>query len=98
MGDDAVPVEAQSMTAQEITDELGQHPQTFKTYLSRLAKMGAVMFHHQGRAYIYRPLVQEKHCQAAESSSFLDRVFGGSVHLHLSHRVENEQLSDAEIE
>jgi len=42
-------------------------------------------------------LVAEKDCVAAESNSFLDRVFGGSLQPLLTHFVENRKLSSAEI-
>ena len=33
----------------------------------------------KGRSNLYRPLVSEREYMAAESRSFLDRMFGGSV-------------------
>lgn len=85
------------LTSQEIIDQMGHHPQTIKTYLGRLAKKEAVRFSRQGRAYLYEPMVTERECQRAESHSFLSRVFGGSVKPLLTHMVEEEQLSDEEL-
>jgi BlaI family penicillinase repressor len=87
--------------AQEIIDALAKkddwHPKTVKTLLNRLGKKGALGFEIEGRAYLYRPLVSEKDCVAAESESFLDRVFGGSLKPMLAHFAETRKLSPSEI-
>ena len=89
------------IAAQEIIDTLSQHeawhPKTAKTLLNRLVKKRALGFHKDGRAYLYRPLVAEKDCIAAESDSFLGRVFGGSLQPMLAHFVESRKLSPKEI-
>jgi len=89
------------VTAQEIIDTLAAlddwHPKTVKTLLNRLVKKRALGFKKDGRAYLYHPLVEEKDCIAAESKSFLDRVFGGSLKPMLAHFVESRKLSDTEI-
>ena len=89
------------VTAQEIIDALSisddWHPKTVKTLLNRLVKKRALGFKKQGRAYQYEPLVAEKDCVAAESESFLDRVFGGSLHPLLAHFVGTRKLSPVEI-
>ena len=73
------------------------HPKTAKTLLNRLVKKKALGYEKEGRAYLYRPLVQETDCAVAESESFLDRVFGGSLKPMLAHLVERKKLSAAEI-
>jgi BlaI family penicillinase repressor len=73
------------------------HPKTVKTLLGRLVKKGALGFRKEGRAYLYRPLVAEQDCVAAESVSFLARVFGGSLKPMLAHFVETQKLSPGEI-
>ena len=89
------------VTAQAIIDRLGAqadwHPKTVKTLLNRLVKKRALGFKKEGRAYLYHPLVAEKDCVTAESKSFLDRVFGGSLQPMLAHFVENKNLSPKEI-
>jgi BlaI family penicillinase repressor len=89
------------ISAQEIIDALAArddwHPKTVKTLLNRLIKKRALGFKKEGRAYLYRPLVAEKDCVAAESESFLDRVFGGSLKPMLAHFVERKKLSPDEI-
>jgi BlaI family transcriptional regulator, penicillinase repressor len=89
------------IAAQEIIDTLAAqddwHPKTVKTLLNRLVKKGALGFKKEGRAYLYRPLIEQTDSIAAESESFLDRVFGGSLKPLLTHFVETRKLSSAEI-
>ena len=89
------------ISAQEIIDLLAAqddwHPKTVKTLLGRLVKKRAVGFKKEGRAYLYRPLVKESECVAAESESFLDRVFGGSLKPMLAHFADTRKLSPDEI-
>ena len=85
------------LTSGEIKERTGMHLQTAKTYLGRLVKKGALGFSKSGRSYLYRPLFSEGECQKLESRSFLDRVFGGSLHPMLSHLVEEDALSDEEV-
>jgi BlaI family penicillinase repressor len=73
------------------------HPKTVKAFLSRLVRKKALGFRKEGRAYLYRPLVEEKDCVDAASESFLDRVFGGSLKPMLAHFVERKKLSEEEI-
>jgi BlaI family penicillinase repressor len=89
------------VTSQEVIEALASkhdwHPKTVKTLLNRLVKKRALGFEKDGRAYLYQPLVSENDCVSAESKSFLDRVFGGSLKPMLSHFVESRKLSPAEI-
>ncbi len=86
------------VTAADIISELTKadptwHPVTAKTLLNRLVRKGALGYEQQGRAYLYKPLVDEKFCVSAVSSSFLDRVFGGSLTSMVAYFAENRKLS-----
>ena len=90
------------LTAQEIitaltSRDLSWHPKTAKTLLNRLVKKKALAYDQEGRAYLYRPLVQEGDCVRAEAESFLQRVFGGSLQPMLAHFVEQNKLSPKEL-
>jgi BlaI family penicillinase repressor len=89
------------INAQEIIEALAppasRHPKTVKTLLNRLVKKGALGFKKDGRAYLYEPLVAEQDCVTAESTSFLERVFGGSLQPMLAHFVEHRKMSPEEI-
>jgi len=60
-------------------------------------KKGALGFDQEGRAYLYRPLVSEGECISAVSSSFLERVFGGSLSGLVAHFVEQRKLSPKQL-
>lgn len=54
-------------------------PTTILTLLTRLCEKGFLILKKEGRTNLYEPLVAEKEYLAAESRSFLDRLFHGSV-------------------
>jgi BlaI family penicillinase repressor len=91
------PLSAAEVIAALTTGDPTWHPKTAKTLLNRLVKKKALGYEKEGRAYLYRPLVREADCAVAESESFLDRVFGGSLKPMLAHFVERKKLSAAEI-
>lgn len=74
------------------------HPKTAQTLLTRLVRKRAVGFKRDGRTHRYRPLVSEAECVAVASSSFLERVFGGSLRPLLVHFVERGKLTRKEIQ
>lgn len=87
--------------ASEIIDELapttGWKPPTIKTLLSRLTEKGAIAIDRSGKHYQYSPLFQEAECVRAESRSFLDRLFGGSITPMVANLIEGDQLSPEQI-
>ena len=90
------------VTAAEVIEVLqasdaSWHPRTAKTLLSRLVRKGALGFKKEGRGYLYRPLVRRGACLEAESDSFLERLFGGSLKPMVAHLVERKKLSPKEI-
>ena len=92
------PCSAQEIVARLVQSDPSWHPKTAKTLLARLVKKRALAYRHEGRAYLYRPLVTEAQCQAEASESFLQRVFGGSLKPMLAHFVTRRKLSAAEIQ
>ncbi len=74
------------------------HPNTIKTLLSRLQKKRAIGATRYKNLFLYEPIVSQDECVKAETDTFLQRVFGGSIKPLLIHFVENENLSNAEIE
>lgn len=90
------------ITAADIIDQLTAqdstwHPVTAKTLLNRLVRKGALGFEQRGRAYLYRPLVEEQACVAAVTRSFLDRVFGGSLGLMVAHFADQKGLTAKQV-
>ena len=90
------------VTAADIIDQLSKadpnwHPVTAKTLLNRLVKKGALGYDLDGRAYVYKALVKERDCVNAVSSSFLERVFDGSLSTMVAHFVEHRKLSAKQV-
>ncbi len=92
----ASPIRA-GKVVEELASTHAWHAKTVRTLLARLVKKGALTFEKKGRAYLYRPLVKEDDSIQAESDSFLQRVFGGSISPMLAHFVERHKISDAEM-
>jgi BlaI family penicillinase repressor len=89
-------------TTNEVVENLASQttwkPKTIMTLLNRLVKKGALGFEKKGRIYEHFPLVREEDCVRAESRSFLERVYGGSLQPMLAHFLEETPLSKEEIE
>jgi BlaI family penicillinase repressor len=91
------PVTAADIIADLTKLDSTWHPVTAKTLLNRLVRKGALGYEQQGRAYLYKPLVDERTCVNAVSSSFLDRVFGGSLTTMFAHFAENRKLNPKQV-
>ena len=74
------------------------HQNTIKTMLSRLTKKKALKVTKYKNLHLYHPLVTEEDCTHAESESFLNRVFGGSVRPLLVHFARKQKLTKADVE
>ncbi len=79
-------------------DHSGWSTTTIQTYLARLVKKGALKTERQGKGYLYYPVVSENECQLAESKTFLNRVFDGSLARMVSGFVKSGSLSDHELQ
>ena len=90
------------LPAYDIVQTLGKsqhwHPNTTKTLLGRLRQKKALGIQKYKNLFLYRPLVSEDDCVQAESESFLQRFFGGSVKPLLVHFVKKQKLSAADLE
>lgn len=82
----------------EIAKRLRLHPQTTRTFISRLVQKKAIQFLKKGRAYLYEPSIKESDCKTMVSQKFLERVFGGSLQPMLTHLVEQDALTDDEMD
>ena len=77
-----------------LKEDTGWSKNTVITMLARLEAKGAVRHEEGGRAKRYFPAVD---AAAAETESFLSRVYGGSLGLMMSAMVESRQLTEADI-
>ena len=88
-------------SAQQIIDELAAPNEwtaaTVKTLLNRLVQKGALSFKKEGKAYLYSTIVAESSCRAAETESFLERVFDGSLSPLIAHFADAKKLRKQDI-
>ncbi len=88
-------------TAMQIVSELertvGWHRSTTITILHRMEAKGLVRCERAGRGKAYRPLVDREQAEVAETRSFLDRVYRGSVGMMMSAMAQRQELSGDEI-
>ena len=93
--------EASPRTASEVVEALADrmkwHPKTVKTLLGRLVRKGALRYREEGNRYLYTPAFARARYVAAESRSFVDRVFAGQATPALLHIVQNMDLSDEDL-
>lgn len=78
-------------------DDTGWTKNTVITMLSRLEAKGAVRYEEGQRAKQYYPAVAREDAALAETESFLDKVYGGSLGLMMSAMVESRALSEDDI-
>lgn len=86
----------------EITEKLllttSWSPKTIHTLIKRLADKGALSYEKESRVFVYSPRVQEKEYLDHQSDSFLKRYFDGNISSMLSTFLENDKLSESEIQ
>ncbi len=89
-------------SANEVVEALANYsvwkPNTVKTLITRLVTKQALGFKEVRRMYRYYPLVTEEECIKAESKTFIKRVFGGALKPMLVTFLQEERLSQEEIE
>lgn len=86
----------------EITDKLAQttnwSPKTIQTLIKRLVTKGALTYEKQSHVFVYTPVVKESEYIGQESNSFLKRFYDGDITAMLSAYIENDRLSETEID
>ncbi|WP_282936563.1 BlaI/MecI/CopY family transcriptional regulator [Paenibacillus sp. RC67] len=82
----------------KLKDQMDWSDQTIKTFLNRLHKKQAIRFEKSGRNYLYYPLVSYDEYVKAANRSFLDRIYNGAVGMLFAKFIEEEKLSESEIE
>lgn len=85
----------------EVTEKLTQttnwSPKTIQTMLKRLVAKKALTYEKQSRVFVYTPLVEEEAYIRQESNSFLKRYYDGNITSMLASYLEDDKLSDTEI-
>ena len=81
-----------------LRDDTGWGKHTIITMLTRLEKKGAVTHKEGGRAKLFYPAVERSDTQLQETRNFLSRLYGGSLEPMVSTMMQEESLSQKEIE
>src|SRR5688572_21920167 len=83
---------------QALSEKENWHPNTIKTLLGRLTRKKALGTNKYKNLFHYYPLVTEEQCIHAESESFVDRLFNGSVKPLLVHFAKNKKFSKEDLD
>ena len=90
------------ISTNEITEKLlrttSWSPKTIQTLIKRLVNKGALTYEKQSRVFVYTPVVDEKEYIGQESNTFLKRYYDGDITAMLSAYIENDKLSETEID
>ena len=93
--------ESAPINTNEITERLlkttSWSAKTIHTLIKRLVTKGALTYEKQGRVFVYTPLVEENEYVSQQSNSFLNRFYDGDFSAMLSAYLENNQLSETEL-
>ena len=77
-------------------DSIGWNKNTTYTVIKKLEAKGVIRRDEPG--FVCTPLISEKDIRKNETSSLLTRFFGGSRKALFSALIEDEELSDSEVE
>lgn len=83
--------------AKELERTVGWARSTTITTLHRMEAKGLVRCEQAGRGKAYVPLVEREQAVLAETRSFLNRVYQGSVGMMMSAMAQRQELSAGEI-
>ena len=90
------------LTSNEIIEMLkpvtGWSPTTIYTLITRLVNKKAIRFDDNSSPRMYYPIITQKNYRQKENESFIKKVYDGSLNLMLKNIVEEQDLSDKEIE
>lgn len=90
------------LTSSEIVETLKAStkwsPTTIYTLISRLVNKKAIKIEEGSSPYICYPIISKEEYTQKEYKSFLKKVYNGSLNLMLSNIVEENELSEEDIE
>ncbi len=90
-------------TSSQIVDKLIQitkwKPKTIQTLITRLVSKGAIRAEDtSNKAFLYIPIIKEDDYKSYANSSFLKKVYDGSINLMLTSFIKEKKLSKEDIE
>ncbi len=87
---------AEEVIAALISEQSWQEA-TIKTLLNRLLKKGALSASKDGRRYLYTAVLGRDQWVSSESTSMIERLFGGRVAPLVAHFGKHRKLSPSDI-
>ncbi|NYE60266.1 putative transcriptional regulator [Duganella sp. 1224] len=81
-----------------LSDQQPWQEATIKTLLNRLLKKGALRADRDGRRFLYAPLLTRDQWVVAESSSMVERLFGGRIAPLVAHFGQHGKLSASDLD
>lgn len=93
-GRDGMP--AEEVIAALVSEQRWQEA-TIKTLLNRLLKKGALSADKDGRRYLYTAVLKRDQWVSSESTSMVERLFGGRVAPLVAHFGKHRKLSPSDI-
>lgn len=81
-----------------LKEDTGWSKHTVITMLSRLEAKGAVTHREGARAKQFYPAIDPEDTRCRETKSFLERLYNGNLGLMLNTLVQEQELSQAEID
>lgn len=82
----------------ELERRVGWSKSTTITTLRRMEHKGLVYSQSAGRGKLYTPAVDQEQAVVAETQSFLQRVYRGSVGLMMSSMARRQELTQEDLE
>ena len=79
-------------------EETGWAKSTTKTVLKRMEQTGCIAYKEGEKAREYYPLLQREEVVESETSSFLNRIYNGSLGLLVNTLVKKQDIPDEEME
>jgi BlaI family penicillinase repressor len=89
-------------SARQITEELNKSEpiahSTVQTLLRGLMDKGAVTYETEGRTFVFKPTVAAEKVRKSATRDLIQRVFDGSARELVSHLLQNEKISQQELD
>ncbi len=74
-------------------------PKTIQTLITRLVAKGALKVDKSNKkSYIYSPNISENEYKNLASSSFLEKLYNGSINMMVASFIKNKKMSKDDIE
>lgn len=90
-----------SEVVQQMSDRMGWSPNTTRTLLSRLVQKeaaGVKLVQSSRRMQLFYPRFSEQEYQRSETTSFMEKMYGGSIMPMLANFLQDKKLNTQEIE